>query len=84
MLLALYLCVFLAVFGLASLAGLSFRGWLLGTGVRHEYVRASNRQAVLFGLMAVIVLMLQAGKIFNLWSAALLLVIFILLDMYIQ
>lgn len=81
---ALYSLIFLCVFGFSSIAGYGIRVLLWSRAVRHESMRAAHRQAVLFGFMSVAILMLQAGKVFNSWSAALLFLIFILLELYIQ
>lgn len=81
---AVYVLFFFAVYGLASLAGLGARGLLSGGGLRHEFVRTANRQAILLGLMAVVLLMMQATRVFSPWSAGLLLAVFLLLEVYIR
>lgn len=83
-LVSLYVGVFLAMFGTASVLGVGVRMVVFRTSPRHEYLRPANRQAVLFGVMTVAILIMEAGKVFNLWSAALVFIIFILMELYIQ
>jgi len=81
---AVYILVFTGSYGAALFAGYAVRITLWRGAVRSDLVRASNRQAVLIGFLTVAILMLQAGKVFNLWSAGLLFLIFVLLELYIQ
>lgn len=80
----IYAAVFAFTCGISLILGYGMRVVLWPRGGRHDFVRSATRQGVLFGFMAVVMLMLSAGQVFNLWSAALLFVIFILIELYVQ
>jgi len=80
----LYLSVFVAGYGSSHIIGLIVRRILSGSPLRHEHARGANRQAMLFGVMIVSLLILSSSKLLNIWSAGLLLAILVLLELYIQ
>jgi len=77
-----YLFVFFTIFPLALIIGYLFRRIFLPRAGRHESLRASTRQSFIFGVFAVIALVLQAFSILNLYTSILLLVIFSLIEIY--
>lgn len=79
---AVYLSVFLSVYGLFSLLGYGVRAWRATGPNRNLVAAAASRQGFLLGLLSVSSLMLLAGGLFNWWSGILLFVIFIFLELY--
>src|SRR3989338_11716898 len=80
----IYAGIFAAVFACFSILGYAVRSLLWPRAVKHDLVQSASRQGVLFGTMAVVILILESARLFNLWSAALLLVIFFLIELYDQ
>ena len=78
----LYAVAFVWIFTVAELLGYFLRNVLWRSGVKYELWRSSRRQAVLFGFFAVILLLLKRGGVFNPLTAVLLLVIFVLMELY--
>lgn len=79
-----YTAVFFLVYSSAYLVGYSGRIFLWSSGTKHGFVKAASRQGLLLALMAVVLLLLSAKGTLNFWSAGLLLVIFILIELYSQ
>ena len=79
-----YGAAFLGVFGLATLLGYLVRAIFWPGGLRYEHLKSSRRQGILLGFLAVVSLILQAAAIFNSGTALLLLIIFGLLELYVQ
>lgn len=79
-----YVGVFFLVYSSAYLVGYSARVFLGSSGAKHDFVKAAARQGLLLALMAVVLLLLSAKGTLNFWSAGLLLVIFILIELYSQ
>lgn len=79
-----YLLVFFWVYGLTALLGYFFRVLFWRNGIRYEFLKSARRQAALLGFLAVAALILQASAILNLKTGALLLAIFLLLELYVQ
>ncbi|OGE83949.1 MAG: hypothetical protein A2846_00145 [Candidatus Doudnabacteria bacterium RIFCSPHIGHO2_01_FULL_49_9] len=79
---AVYTSIFLFVYGAASQVGYSMRRWLWKKQALNEMIRTAGRQGFLLALMCVVVLVLLAANLFNLWTATLLMIIFLFLELY--
>ena len=82
LLIVLYSVAFIWVFSSSLLIGYFLRIALWRSGVRYELWRSSRRQAMLFGFFSVILLLLERAGVFNPLTAVLLLVIFVLMELY--
>ena len=80
----IYAGAFILTFGVFTLSGYALRVILWPKGLRHQFSRSAARQALLFGALAVAVLILQSQRVFNFWSAGLLLIFFVLIELYVQ
>lgn len=81
---AIYTALFFLIYGLAALGGFGLRSMFRKKAGRNELSRTASRQGVLFGVMSVAILMLLAANFFNWWSAGLLFLIFVLLELYVR
>ena len=81
---AIYVSAFFLFYGLAALGGYWVRRVFWKNTGRNEQLRTASRQGVLLGLMGVAILMLLAANFFNWWSAGLLFLIFVLLELYVR
>ena len=79
---AAYVLVFLWVFSLVFFFGYFFRSLFWKIGTRHEFAKSATRQGVLLGLLAVILLMLQASSLLTFSISVLLFAVFILIEFY--
>lgn len=81
---AVYFSIFLVSYGLTFLFGYFVRSWFWRNGSQFEFLRSSRRQAVLWGFLAVVTLMLQAASLLNFKTGVLLFGVFALLELYAQ
>lgn len=79
-----YLAVFLLIHGASTSLGYFTRLMLWRSGVKHDFARSASRQGQLLASMAVVLLLLSAKGVLNFWSAALLFLIFVLIELYSQ
>lgn len=79
-----YAVVFLSIFSFTSLVGFGLRISFWRQGERREFLRSAERHGVLLGFLMIISLMLSARGFLNIWTGALLLLIFILIELYAQ
>jgi len=76
-----YAILFIWIFSASSILGFGLR--YIFQGIESKYLlRSSARQGVLFGILAVIALILQAGAILTLWTGLLLIAVFTLIEVY--
>ncbi len=80
----LYFLVFLSVTTGSFFLGYFFRHWFWRRGISFEFIRSARRQAVFFGFLAVIALLLQSARILNYQTGIPLLLIFLLFELYTQ
>lgn len=78
----LYALAFLVIFSLATIAGYVLRALFWDKKARYDFLRSAERQGALLGFFGVICLLLSAAGLLHVWSAASLLGIFILIELY--
>ncbi|MDZ4243835.1 MAG: hypothetical protein U1C57_01890 [Candidatus Doudnabacteria bacterium] len=77
-----YVILFTWIFSCSSILGFGLR--YIFQGIEPKYMlRSSARQGILFGIIAVIALILQAGAILTLWTGLLLVAVFTLIEVYV-
>lgn len=79
-----YLSVFTFVFSLFTVLGFHIRNVIWPKGGRAEFFRIATRQGGLLALLSVASLFLQAAGLLSFWTGSLLLVIFLLIELYSQ
>ncbi|KKW01893.1 MAG: hypothetical protein UY52_C0016G0028 [Parcubacteria group bacterium GW2011_GWC2_49_9] len=79
-LISFYASLFLALLGTLSLLGFFVRVWFSKTAAVFRFLGVSFRQAVWFGLLIVIALLLQANRYLTWWNALLLIIFMTLLE----
>lgn len=77
-----YLLIFAGIASLAALAGYSFRLVFWRQGVRYEFIKSAERQGVLLGIFAVILVLLSRAEFLNLRTAIPLTIVFLLIELY--
>ena len=80
----LYGIVFVWMFAFATVAGYVVRRIFLGPGAQFQSIRVANRQGLIFGFFSVVVLLLQAARILSPWTAGLVIIIFLFIELYSQ
>ena len=77
-----YLILFLAFMGTLSLIGFFIRSIFLKKTVLFRHIGISLRQAIMFSVLIVVSLMLQANKLFTWWNAILLILSLTLMEFF--
>lgn len=80
----LFALLFLIVFALTSLLGISVRRLFWKSEARNNFLKVAERQGGLLGLLAVSSLLLQKFSLLNIFTAVILLILFTLFELYIQ
>lgn len=80
--LPVYLLLFVTIFSLAVILGFFFRTVFWKSGSRFEFLRSAKKQGALLGLLAVVLLFLEAREILSVWTGALLILAFALFEFY--
>lgn len=79
---ALYAIVFAWIFSGGMLGGYVLRTIFLRRGVRFDFLRASERQGILLGLLGISSLILSSYSFLNLWTVIPLLFTFFMIELY--
>jgi len=81
-LVSFYLILFLSIMGTLFLIGFFVRFILLKRSVLFRHIGVSLRQAILFSILIIFSLLLQANRLFTWWNAILLILSLTLLEFF--
>lgn len=77
-----FITLFIALTSTFSVVGFYFRLWLLKNEIFYKHINVALRQGVFLSLIAVFCLVFQMVRVLTWWSGLLLVVVFVLLELY--
>ncbi len=77
-----YTTLFISLSSFFTVFGFYLRVWIFKNEIFYKHINISLRQGVFLSLIAVVALVFQMMKVLSWWSGLLLVLVFVLLEMY--